>query len=142
MRPFFSLGAHLLSDSRLVVLLHPVKAVTVQVEHQDSEATHNLCLSIGRRRGGAAPSHVHFCTDLINLLVAEFNLSSIVPFARTEADCLITQIFFLLLVHCNDALTPVLHAQIPRAVYLLESALFECTLGHLGCFGSVRVIEG
>ncbi len=124
MRPSLRLRRHLLTDSGLVVLLHLVQAITVQVEHKDSKATHDLRLPICGRRLRAASCQVHLSTDLIDLFVAELYLPPIVSFARIETNCLVAGIFFLL-VDGHHALRILLNVQVPGIVNLFESALFE-----------------
>ena len=76
-------GRDLLTDDRLVLIFHPVKVVSLQVEHDDSKATHDLgllfnplsCMSAVLNL--AATRQIHLLTDSVDLLVLELNLPSV-----------------------------------------------------------------
>ena len=72
-------------------------------------------------------SDVNFCANSVNLLEVEFDLTSIVAFARPHTQRLVTQ-SLLLLLHSDEALLISVHVEFPRVVYLFETTLLQAVL--------------
>lgn len=73
-------------------------------------------------------SDINFCTNSVNLLEVEFDLTSIVAFARPHTQRLVTQSLLLLLLHSDEALLIGVHVEFPRVVYLFETTLLQAVL--------------
>ena len=81
------------------MLLHLVQGIALEVEHDDSEATHDFSLAIHAcRLRRLFSGNIHLSTDPIDLFVAEFELATVVTLARRiQTESLIAHIFFVLM---------------------------------------------